>query len=129
MKNLIVAAFVGMMSTGAAWAADPVFGLWQTQPDDGVFYHVEMMACGPLICGVFRQKFMDGAKVDSDVVGKNAMFDMQATGNGEYEGKAWKPSNGKTYNGAGTLTGDSLKIGGCVLGGLICSKQTWKRLN
>ena len=129
MKYVMTAAFCAVMTAGAALAADPVFGLWQTQPDDGVYYHVEMQSCGSLICGVFRQKFEDGAKVDSDVIGKNAMFDMQAKGGGSYEGKAWKPSNGKTYNGEGTLNGDRLKIGGCVLGGLICSKQTWKRVN
>ncbi len=129
MKNIMAAVVVGLMGTGVAWAADPVFGMWQTQPDKGVYYHVEMKACGAKICGVFRQKFDNGAKVASDVIGKNAMFDLVATGNGEYEGKAWKPSNGKTYNGSGKLSGNFLKIGGCVLGGLICSKQTWKRLN
>lgn len=128
MKMMMAAVFAGVMGAGAAWAADPVFGMWQTQPDKGVYYHVEMQACGAKICGVFRQKFENGAKVGSDVIGKNAMFDMVATADGAYEGKAWKPSNGKTYNGSGKLNGNSLKIGGCVLGGLICSKQTWKRL-
>lgn len=125
---MMAAVFAGVMGAGAAWAADPVFGMWQTQPDKGVYYHVEMQAYGAKICGVFRQKFENGAKVGSDVIGKNAMFDMVATADGAYEGKAWKPSNGKTYNGSGKLNGNSLKIGGCVLGGLICSKQTWKRL-
>ncbi|MDF3413202.1 DUF2147 domain-containing protein [Sulfitobacter sp. M57] len=128
MRYVGVVVFVGMMVGASAASADPVFGLWQTQPDKGVYYHVQMQACGGKICGVFRQKFENGAKVASDVVGKNAMFDMVATGNGEYKGKAWRPSNGKTYNGSGTLSGNALKIGGCVLGGLICSKQTWKRL-
>ncbi|MCX7560907.1 DUF2147 domain-containing protein [Sulfitobacter sp. F26204] len=129
MRIMILAAMAAVMSTGAAWAADPVFGLWQTQASKGVYYHVEMKACGAKICGVFKQKFENGAKVDSDVVGKNAVFDMTPKGGGAYEGKAWKPSNGKTYNGSGTLKGNSLKIGGCVLGGLICSKQTWQRIN
>ncbi len=129
MRNLVGALIVGLFGTGAAWAADPIYGLWKTQPTDGVYYHVKMQACGPKICGVFQQKFQDGAKVDSDVVGKNAMFDLVPDGSGVYKGKAWKPSNGKTYNGSGTLNGNSLKIGGCVLGGLICSKQTWQRIN
>ncbi len=128
MKNVMAAAMIGLFGAGTAWAADPIFGLWQTQPDKGLYYHVEMKACGTKICGEFQQKFQDGAKVESDVVGKNAVYDMVGTGNGKYEGKAWKPSNGKTYAGAGTLSGDSLKIGGCVFGGLICSKQSWTRL-
>ncbi len=37
-------------------------------------------------------------------------------------------SNGKTYAGKGTLSGDTLKMKGCVLGGLICESQTWSRL-
>ena len=126
MKILTAAAMIAGMATTVL--ADPIEGLWKTQPDDGIFYHVQMKPCGGAFCGVFQKKFQNGSEVATDVIGKNAVFDMVPTGGGEYAGKAWKPSNGKTYNGSGKLSGNSLKIGGCVLGGLICSKQTWQRI-
>ena len=37
------------------------------------------------------------------------------------------PAKDKTYSGSATLSGNSLKMSGCVLGGLICRSQNWKR--
>jgi len=128
MRIILAAAVAALGFAGAAWA-DPIEGVWKTQPDDGVYYHVKMATCGAGFCGKFLQKFENGQKVSSDVVGKNAVFDMIAQGDGTYKGKAWKPSNGKTYSGKGKLSGNNLKVGGCVLGGLICLKQTWSRVN
>ena len=53
---------------------------------------------------------------------------MSASGGGNYEGEITKPSNGKTYSGKAKLSGNSLKLSGCVFGGLICESQTWTRL-
>jgi uncharacterized protein (DUF2147 family) len=53
---------------------------------------------------------------------------MSPTGDGGYEGSITKPSNGKTYSGSATLSGNSLKLKGCVFGGLICESQNWSRL-
>ena len=129
MKTLLTAAAFTLGMAGVALAADPIEGMWKTQPDEGVFYHVLMQPCGAGFCGVFKKKFENGKEVASPVIGKNAVFDMVAQGGGEYKGKAWKPSNNKVYNGTGTLAGNSLKVGGCVLGGIICLKQTWTRVN
>ncbi len=128
MKTLLTAAALGVSLGTAAWAADPIEGMWKTQPSDGVFYHVQMKPCGPGFCGEFKKKFENGKEVSSPVIGKNAVFDMVAQGGGEYKGKAWRPANDKVYNGGGTLNGDTLKVGGCVLGGIICLKQTWNRV-
>lgn len=128
MKKILTAAVLGFVMGGAAWAADPIFGLWQTQPDDGIYYHVQMKPCGTKICGEYKKKFEGGSEVSSDAIGKNAIFDMVPIGGGKYEGKAWRASNNKTYSGAGTLKGNTLNIGGCILGGIICSKQNWQRL-
>lgn len=128
MKKILTAVAMVVGFTGAA-CADPIEGVWKTQPDDGIFYHVHMKPCGGTFCGVFVKKFQDGAEVSFQERGKNAVFDMVPNGDGTYDGKAWKPSNGKTYNGSGTLNGNTLRIGGCVLGGLVCIKQNWKRVN
>jgi uncharacterized protein (DUF2147 family) len=52
---------------------------------------------------------------------------MAASGGGKYSGSITKPQNGKTYSGKASLSGGSLKMSGCVLGGLICESQNWLR--
>ena len=49
-------------------------------------------------------------------------------GEGSYDGSITKPSNDKTYSGRATLSGNSLRLKGCVFGGLICESQNWTRL-
>jgi uncharacterized protein (DUF2147 family) len=40
----------------------------------------------------------------------------------------YNAEDGKTYSGSLTLQdGNTIKLEGCVLGGLICKAQTWKR--
>ena len=128
MKSTIMLAAVGMMAAGAAFA-DPIEGMWKTQPDDGVYYHVNMQKCGSSFCGKFVNRFEDGQDTGGSMIGKNAVFDMKPSGSGTYKGKAWKPSNDKTYAGKGQLNGDQLTMKGCVLGGIICLSQKWTRLN
>ena len=48
-------------------------------------------------------------------------------GGGSYKGKVWSPDRDKTYNSRLELTGDTLKVSGCVLG--ICRDGgSWSRL-
>lgn len=126
MKTLILAAVFGL-AAGAAMA-DPVEGVWQTQEDDGAYAHVTMKPCGPNFCGYISRTFKAGAEYDSENIGKKLVIDMAPQGDGAYEGQVWQPSSGKIYYGTIDLNGNSMKLAGCVAGGLICKKQTWKRL-
>ncbi len=127
MKALFLAALGGLFATAAL--ADPLEGVWQTEVDDGAYAHVTMAPCGAAICGKITASFNeDGSPLETENLGKTIVMDMVAQGEGEYEGSVFRPSNGKTYYGTITLAGDSLKLAGCVLGGLICAKQTWARV-
>lgn len=126
MKTMILAAVVSL-AAGMAMA-DPVEGLWQTQEDDGAYAHVTMKPCGPNFCGVISRTFKAGAEYQSENLGKQLVIDMAPQGDGKYEGKVWRPSNNKIYMGTIALNGSSMKLAGCVAGGLICSKQTWTRV-
>ena len=53
---------------------------------------------------------------------------FSAAGSNSYTGKITDPDTDKTYTGKATLSGNSLKMKGCVLGGLLCKSQTWTRL-
>ncbi len=114
---------------GPAFAADPVLGLYKTQPGDtGKYAHVELYECDEAICGVIRKAFDgSGAEVASDTIGKRMIWGMRAQGSGKYaKGKIWAPDRDKTYNSRMELNGSTLKVSGCVLG--ICRGQTWNRL-
>lgn len=126
MKTYAAAAF-WMLMAGAA-LADPLEGTWQTQPDGGGYAHVTITPCGPNFCGKIARTFRDGKEVASDRIGKTLVIDMAPQGEGTYKGKVWRPSNDKIYSGNIVLTGDQMRLAGCIAGGLLCSKQTWTRV-
>lgn len=126
MKTLAIAAALVMGATVAT--ADPVKGTWKTQVDDGAYAHVTMSACGAKICGVISRTFNASGEYKSKNLGKRLVWDMVPSGGGSYKsGKIWQPSTGKTYKSKMALSGNTLKVSGCV--GPICKKQTWSRVN
>lgn len=126
IRTLFPAAL--LLISGIA-AADPLEGTWQTEPDDGAFAHVAIAPCGPNFCGKISRTFKDGAEYESPNKGKTLVIDMAPEGNGKYKGKVWRPSNDKIYLGKIALDGDRVKLSGCIAGGLLCSKQTWARVD
>jgi uncharacterized protein (DUF2147 family) len=125
MHRLFAAALI---LAAAPALADPVLGVWQTQPDDGAYAHVTMAPCGPAICGTITRTFNATGEYRSPNIGKMLVIDMKPAGNGRYTGQVWRPSNNRIYTGRIDLAGDQLKLAGCVAGGLICSSQTWVRV-
>ena len=128
MKRTIIAAIVGIGFAGTAMAADPAVGVWKTQPDDGAYAHVKMTPCGGAICGTIQRTFNASGEYKSENIGKQLVIEMKPDGSGKYAGKVWRPSNNKIYGGKMTVAGNSLKLSGCVAGGLLCSKQDWQRV-
>ncbi|MFY0622141.1 MAG: DUF2147 domain-containing protein [Pelagimonas sp.] len=126
MKKLALAAAIGLLGTMAS--ADPIEGVWKTQPDEGSYAHITLAPCGDKICGVISRTFNDSGEYNSPTKGKRLVRDMVAQGGGAYKGRVWRPSNDKIYLGKMQLSGNSLKLKGCVAGGLLCSSQTWTRL-
>ena len=86
-----------------------------------------MAPCGGGLCGTIARTFNASGEYESPNLGKTLVIDMKPRGGGAYEGKVWRPSNDKIYIGKMDLNGNSLRLRGCVAGGLICSKQTWTR--
>lgn len=126
MKALILAAVASVTMAGTA-LADPVLGVWKTQVDDGAYAHVTLSQCGAKICGVISRTFNATGEYQSANLGKSLVWDMEPKGDGEYRnGKIWQPSTDKTYNSKMDMSGNTLKVRGCI--GPFCKKQTWSRV-
>ena len=127
MKRFAVTAVAVVMSAGMGMA-EPALGTWKTEVDDGAYAHVKMQKCGSNVCGTIARTFKNGAEYQSENIGKMLVRNMVPKGGGSYEGKVWRPSNNKIYIGKMDVQGNSLKLRGCVAGGLICAKQDWTRV-
>lgn len=125
----LTAALALAAAAGAA-QADPVEGVWQTQPgDDGAFGHVRIAPCDDALCGTLVRAYDgDGRARDTDTLGRRIVWDMAPQGGGAYGGgKIWAPDRDKTYASKMTLDSDRLEVSGCVIG--ICRSQTWARVD
>lgn len=130
IRKLALAIAIMLGASGAQ--AQDVNAIWQTEPGDtGGFLHVTVGACGDKLCGTIRTAFDADKKVlgDYEHLGKKLIWDMVPDGSGSWaKGTIWAPDRDKTYRSKMSLSGDRLKVSGCVAGGLICRSQTWVRV-
>ena len=126
MRHIVIALALAL--TGTMAAADPIEGVWQTQPDEGSFAHVTIAPCGGAFCGTISRTFQGNQEYRSPNLGRQIVIDMAPQGGGNYAGKVWRPANDKIYNGKASVQGDRMSLSGCVAGGLICKSQTWARV-
>lgn len=126
MKRNLVAG-IGVIGMAGAVSADPAQGVWKTQVDDGAYAYVQMSPCGAALCGTISRTFNSGGEYTSATSARSwfgacspqVMVSTSA-------GKIWQPSTGKTYKSKMALSGNTLKVSGCV--GPICKKQIWSRV-
>jgi uncharacterized protein (DUF2147 family) len=112
MKRLIVIASILAITIIAAHAQDPIVGNWKTELGDTA----AIASCGGGYC-ILLKSGKDAGKQIGTFSGKD----------GSYSGKITDPATNKTYDGSLTLSGNALKMKGCVLK-VICESQTWPRL-
>ncbi|MER8532862.1 DUF2147 domain-containing protein [Mesorhizobium sp. M1005] len=112
-RQVSLALAAAIMMTGAAWA-DPIEGNWKTQAGS-----TAAISGGG---GAFSIMLKSGK-----FAGKN-IGSLKVAGDNKYAGTITDPETDKTYSGKASLSGSSLKMSGCVLGGLICKSQTWHKL-
>ena len=111
MRRLL-AATLFMASASIAFAAEPIEGNWKTASGETA----AIAACGGSFCVTLKTGKYSGKRI-----GK-----MQGSGN-DYSGEITDPSEDKTYSGYGTVSGNTLKMKGCVMS-VFCKSQTWSRL-
>ena len=112
-RKLSMAVAALTLMAGAAYA-DPIEGNWKTQSGETA----AIGNCGGAFCITLKTGKHAGKQI-----GK-----MSASGEGSYAGSITDPADDKTYKGKAKLNGGSMKMSGCVFGGLICKSQNWTKL-
>jgi uncharacterized protein (DUF2147 family) len=112
-RQIMLAAATTALLAGTA-DADPIEGNWKTQSGETA----AIGACGGAFCITLQT---------GDHAGKQ-IGQVSPSGEGRYAGKITDPANDKTYSGKASIDGGSMKMSGCVLGGLICQSQTWTKM-
>ena len=136
----IAAALLGG-SLGTGLAADPM-GTWHTEEGKAT---VRIAACGPALCGTIislkaandpdtGKPQLDNHNVDASLrsrpmVGVQVVLGMKPSGTAnKWTGQVYNAEDGKTYTGSLTLQdANTIKLEGCILGGLVCKAATWTR--
>lgn len=123
-----VLVFAGLMALSSAAAAEPMLGIWATEPDPkGQVAHVSAHKCGADLCGLITQAFdHSGREIITPNVGKRLFWGVNAVSDGGYSGKAWLPSHNLVFNAKLQVLGDRMTVRGCIA--LICKSQVWTRV-
>lgn len=112
LRTISITTAALLIATGAAFA-DDIVGNWKTDSGETA----AIAGAGPFSITVKTGKHA-GKRIGT----------FNAAGNGKYTGEITDPATDKTYSGKAALSGDRLKMSGCVLGGLICQNQNWQRM-
>ncbi len=108
------------MSFGVQAMSGPV-GEWRIA--DGTA-NVSIRPCGVNLCG-----FVSWSKEGDNVVGKEVLISMRPNG-AIWSGTVVNVRDGQKYMARMSLQDDqTLKVEGCVMGGMICGGQQWARVH
>lgn len=128
------------LSVTSANARDPT-GMWHTE---GRLAKVLIDKCAEDLCGTIialkdpidpttgrpqtDTENEDPAKRNRPVVGIQVVIGMKPDGANKWSGQLYNAEDGKTYSGNLRLNdANTLKVQGCIMGGLLCGTQIWTR--
>ncbi len=134
-----IGLFGGPYIVTSALAASPL-GTWYTADKDS---QVRIVNCGSAFCGTLfwlkepndpgtgrpklDQHNGDASKQRRPLLGVAIVLGMTPSGPNVWSGNVYNASDGKTYTGSFTMTGDNTAdLKGCVLS-FLCKTQTWTR--
>jgi uncharacterized protein (DUF2147 family) len=113
MRSVLLAAAMTLTFVSAAFSAEPIEGTWKR--NNGTL--IKFANCGGNnFCGTVMTGKYKGKSIGS----------MAGSGN-SYRGKIHVLDEGKTYTGKASVNGNTMKMSGCVLGGLICKGENLAR--
>jgi uncharacterized protein (DUF2147 family) len=124
MRTWLLTGATTVLATAAALAmvSSPPKPLGEWKIADGTA-NVRIQNCGPDLCG-----FVSWAKESSSTLGREVLIDMKPNGHSWF-GTAVNVVNGEQYTAHMSLEGAAtLKVEGCIIGGMICGGQEWSRV-
>lgn len=118
LTGLAIASILAVAATAAPAAAQSPNGTWLRS--NGA--HISVFNCG----GGIGMKVVKSPEANKR--GKTIMCGAKKSGANKWKGSVLNLDDGQRYSGVVTLNGNSLTMSGCVLGGIICKNDTWRRL-
>jgi len=143
VRTLVAITTVLLAAAGAVTAAragEPS-GLWTTE---GGKARVRIVRCAEAFCGTIvwlkdpidpatgkaqaDSENEDAAKRNRPVIGIEVVIGMKLSGADTWSGRLYSPEEGKTVAGKLVLKdANTLRVEGCLLGGLLCRSEIWAR--
>ena len=126
----VLAAMLLAMPSGAL-AKAPIEGRW-VNPKGSVTVRID--ACGQGFCGTVIEasaKARETARKGGtpSLIGTQVMSDFRPKGDGTYRGRAFDPKRNIRAPATIRMAGDStLVVKGCLISGIICKEQRWKKV-
>ncbi len=127
--TLAVAGQAGFAVSAAT--TEPIHGTWENPTGD---VRVLTHACGTELCGKVSWA-SDIAKKDAtaggtpQLVGTSLLRNYRETKPGHWKGNVFVPDLGDTYYSTiKQIDANRIKISGCILGGLLCKSQIWRKI-
>ncbi len=127
----IAAAFAAFAGQAATAQGPGVEGVW-SNPKGSV--QVKTGACGDKLCGVVvyasQKAQADAKKAGAEpLIGTTLLRGYRANGAAQWAGQVYVPDRKASYYSTIQLVdAQTLKVSGCILGGLICKSQIWHRV-
>jgi uncharacterized protein (DUF2147 family) len=134
-KRIVIAALSAVVL--AANTAPPtldapsIFGMWENPHHTVV---VKTQACEGKLCGAVAWASPDAIQDARDggtpqLIGTEILRDYRSTGPHRWQGQVFLPDHGMSfYSTIHQVGSDTMKVSGCILGGLICKSQLWHRV-
>ena len=85
--------------------------------------------CGTVIWASDKAKADARRGGTNQLIGANLFRDFRRVGPGAYKGRVFVPDINRTFAGQMRVDGDSMIGKGCVLAGILCKQQVWKRIS
>jgi uncharacterized protein (DUF2147 family) len=102
------------VAAGPVQPATTPLGVWNTEKNAGM---VRIEQCGQNLCGYAVPN------------GEKILVNMKPSGT-TWTGRIHDPDSGKVYDSSIAMKGpNTLRVQGCVFGGIFCGGQTWNRVS
>jgi uncharacterized protein (DUF2147 family) len=138
--GFLAAALVVTVPLGQALAkAGEPYGTWSMGK-----VSIKVTDCGGKLCGTIvglkepiskidgkpkvDRENPDASKRKRPLIGLAVLIGMKPAGEGKWQGAIYNPDDGNTYSASIKVSGDTLKVQGCVIG-ILCKSNNFVRID